>query len=295
MAALFAGRIDNSAGNVTERLTYLSQTPDEMIRAGYPAIKLPLDAVCTIPRKIDFSIKRLEYAVMLRPEDALHYPYDDHQIETLINCPSYTNPDNKMPIGTLMYELSRRAPTFFDEIPHRGNPACIIPLRYYLTEDELDLTLPKDLIHALGITDPASRTTLETNLIVAALSEPSWVKPSYRYNDMQVSNYVGFDDLQPKYVVPMYVVMDIRINGIPADRYNLTHAEQSEIIRTLKDKSKTRGTFLSDGRENEDDLPYDRWNRYEAKIKETRPEGFAKLYGRRDADIPSVKHQSRKL
>ena len=266
-------RIDNSPDVIAGRLDYLRDTPTALIQSGLPQIRLPA-AVCTKPREISYRVEHCEYAVIFRPEDGLHYPYSYAQRKALMESAEYADPDNPDSVGLQMARIFRQQPGLYDPIPHPRNEAALILLKSMAVKDSL--AMPEDLMQALGLDAKDAESRLDY-LLCAALDEPSWRKPGYRYGDLSVSHSFNYNELEPEYYVPYYLVMDVRINGIPADKYNLTFSEQAEIVRRIRKDHSASGTFLSSGEERADDIPARLWNRYDAAKAESRD--FEKLYG----------------
>ena len=279
--------IDNTSQAVATRLDYLRYAPYADWNGNrFPSEPLPKD-VCTQPREITFCATGMDYTAMLRVEDTYHYPYNYHQIKELLNSPEYYDDKNASTLGGLMLRVSRRTSGLFDLYPREGAAHVLIPMTHEPVGDVLKL--PSPIQELLSGKQGFSERSAMRSLLNQALRDDSWQYAAFRYVDPPISNLFGMEELEPEYVIFLHVDIDVRINGIKADKYNLTHTERAEIARTLH-TGQPSGKFLSDGKELADDIPEEIFNKYDARRAESLD--FNRWYGVRQTDAVRQKYRA---
>lgn len=268
--------IDNGEQNTKNRLNYLRFAPPyDRNGRDYPTEALPA-SVCELPREIEYRINKIYYGLSYRVEDQFNYPYTYESVKRLLDSPDYYTESGDY-IGTMMVKMQRRYPNLFEAYYRPGDESVIIPFtEQAITADELEL--PSEMTAILDLDKKESTSLLRSLIDSAADYQGTWKRIDYNFQNPGVSFYVGLTDLEPKYLVFFNVDIDLRINGIPADKYNLTYTERARLIRELK-TLKTSGRIESDGKELCDDIPLAVWNKYEAQMQESR--NFTRWYDTR--------------
>lgn len=240
--------IDNSEKAVARRLDYLRYPPiDENHVPSEYSTCLPYEAV-KLPREITYRIPSIDYAALRCVDDAYHYPYDMDQIFAIIDDDNYY--DESMTIGTVAADLTQKYYGLFETDPDGTGDSIIIPLSRWRLDDQI--ILPDevyDLCRGL-----AKEDQLLDSLLYSNLNEASWNEMNWNYcQDKQFLCRTAVNCPESQYYIYFHLNIDLRINSIPADKYNLTLTERSLLMGAIQ-SGIINGRLLSDGREQKERL-----------------------------------------
>lgn len=261
--------VDNSERNVEARLDYLR----------YPITQsgdiLPA-TVSDLPRQVIWRVSNYSYGLCYRVDDSNNYPYTVAQKKAALASKEYYRQDT-LSLGTVMYLLNRRKPHLFEAFFRPDSAAVVVP---YTTVEVLGDTigLPGPIREVAGLSDNAAADHFYRAVNACLTSSDKWHGDRYPYREPGPAYNIGVFDPEPEYTMLYQLDVDITINGVPADGYNLTHTERSKIIASIRDGI-AHGSFQSDGKEKAECIPTNIFDIYEARLSESR--NFTRWYRHR--------------
>jgi len=239
-------KVDNSAEAVERRLAFLRLTPawDEKSKAQGLWIK-PAE-MSRLPREITYELKQESYFVIVEPYNPAFCEYtDEEKWETITNY-IYSNDSLTSRISQVV-PYNEFTPADRMDVARYGD-GVIVPLSS-IPKEEVDFTVPDEICDVLALTPRGKVDTFSTQLR-EYFRQDSWRNPS---TDMKYATRISDDPVSPVYRMGIALHLDIRINGIEADKCNLTITEQYEIEEAIRRNLKEY-RFESDGKERPEAL-----------------------------------------
>lgn len=236
-------KIDNSPEAVSKRLAYLRLTRDddyfnlkkEHYYTDYRTEKLP--------RKIEYSIVGQSYFLMQFALDPYHYGLTDEDKLALIAEDSYSDSSSNADIAALSVSLKYK--NRWNEDGNSDGQGVLIPAKTLTGDDMEPFLVPVEAAVAMTLS-PKGREGVAREAMLRYFEQPSWRDPER--GNFKYATRVWDGQSTPSYMLSISMHLDIRVNGYPVDKCNLTLTEQWQIQQMLLDR-KERGEFISDGKE----------------------------------------------
>lgn len=231
-------RIDNRPQTVTDRLTYLRLSRDDDFLSFDRGDFYTDYRTVTTPRTIEYQIKGLSYFLARESSDLSRYLLTDEERLAIITGYAYSH-----------YEQDAKSDvkkTYLYDTKSEGRD-IVIPLKT-IWDSEDPFVVPDDVVEALALS-PKGRKGVAKNAILAWLPQMSWKEPAP--GDLECATDIWDGGTMPRYKYVHCLRVDIWINGYPVDKQNLTLTEQYQLQEMIL-AEKTRGNFISDGKEDRD-------------------------------------------
>lgn len=235
-------KINNSPEAVKERVNYLRLTPETDVAALNMAKWALPSKAAELPREVSFRVVKQSCFIVQDSDDPLAFDYTDEDKWDIIQEPMY----REHVLDKRMKDVAGRISMKIDGCrdTSRYESGVIMPVSA-IPASEITFMVPDEAGDILDLSE-AGRASIFEEQMREYFRQPSWRSPAL--NDLKYTTAIADDPVMPRYHIGINFHLDVRINGIEADRANLTITEQYRIKKAIENH-KLSYTFESDGRE----------------------------------------------
>lgn len=238
-------KVRNDPAAVSERLRYLRVTANCDTRRLEEHEYLLPKAAEELPRQIKFEVTDQGYYLLHDYTDIYHYLEDELALGDYLTADGYPRGTDSATVEKALRDM--RDQTNAAVYPDTRNESTIIPLTV-LSGDDMVTAVPKEAGDILGLT-PEGRSVIHRRQLYRNLcASTSWLYPDS--TNTKLAESIAADGVSEKYLYGECVAVKLTINGIPADKSNLTLSERFDVIDMITD-GHLHGHIISDGREDE--------------------------------------------